>query len=63
VSRGPQLFRQSDMTKVLKATVKAGIAVKRVEIETSGKIVVVTAGKPEADVEKPEENEWDKVLP
>jgi hypothetical protein len=62
MSRGQQTFKQRDVTKALKATVKAGIAVKRVEIETSGKIVVVTAGKREADADTPEKNEWDEVL-
>jgi hypothetical protein len=63
MSRGPQTFKQSDVTRALKATVKAGIAVERVEIDKNGKIVVV-AGSPEdaADGEKPGINEWDKVL-
>jgi hypothetical protein len=63
MSRGQQTFKQSDVTKALKATVKAGIAVERVEIDKNGKIVVVTA-KPEDAVngEKLEENEWDRAL-
>ena len=63
MSRGQQTFKQSDVTKALKATVKAGIAVERVEIDKGGKIVIVTA-KPEdaANGEKLEENEWDGVL-
>ena len=62
MSRGQQTFKQSDVTKALKATVKAGIAVKRVEIEKNGKIVVVTARPQDADEEKREHNEWDAVL-
>jgi hypothetical protein len=62
MSRGQQTFRQSDVTKALKATVKAGIAVRRVEIEKDGKIVVVTAPPQDAAGEKPEKNEWDVVL-
>ena len=61
MSRRPQSFRQSDVTKALKATVKAGIAVARVEIDKNGKIVVVTATPQDADGEKPEKNEWDTV--
>jgi hypothetical protein len=63
VSRGQQTFKQSDVTKALKATVKAGIAIGRVEIDKAGKIVIVTA-RPEdaANGEKPEKNEWDGVL-
>ncbi len=63
MSRGQQTFKQGDVTKALKATVKAGIAVKRVEIEKSGKIVIVTTRTEDAENgEKPEKNEWDKVL-
>ena len=63
MSRGQQTFKQSDVTKAIKATVKAGIAVGRVEIDKNGKIVIVTA-RPEdaANGEKPEKNEWDGVL-
>jgi hypothetical protein len=62
MSRGHQTFKQSDVTKALKATVKAGFAVARVEIDKDGKIVIVTA-RPEdaANGEKPEKNEWDEV--
>src|SRR5450759_768940 len=42
MSRGQQKFKQGDVTKALKATVKAGITVGRVEIDKDGKIVIVT---------------------
>jgi hypothetical protein len=63
MSRSQQTFKQSDLTKAIKATVKAGIAVGRVEIDKDGKIVIVPA-RPEdaANGEKPEKNEWDGVL-
>jgi hypothetical protein len=63
MSRGPQTFKQNDVTKALKATIRAGIAVERVEIDKTGKIVIVTGG-PEgaANGAKPEKNEWDGVL-
>jgi hypothetical protein len=62
MSRGHQTFKQSDVTKALKATVKAGIEVARVEIDKDGKIVIVTA-RPEdvANGEKAGKNEWDEV--
>jgi hypothetical protein len=41
MSRGEQVFRQTDVTKALKATVSAGMSVRRVEIDRDGKIVVV----------------------
>ena len=62
MSRGQQSFRQSDVTKAVKATVKAGVAVGRVEIDKNSKIVVVAATPQDADEEKPEENEWNVVL-
>jgi hypothetical protein len=43
MSRGQQSFKQSDVTKALKATVKAGVAVERIEIDKNGKIVIVQA--------------------
>jgi len=63
MSRAPQAFRQGDVTKALKATVKAGIAVGRIEIEKNGKIVVVAAMPQDADGKTTAENEWDNVLP
>lgn len=46
MARGPCTFRQQDVTRAVKATVAAGVEVARVEIETTGKIIIVTA-KPE----------------
>ena len=64
MSRSQQTFKQRDVTKALKATVKAGIAVGRVEIDKDGKIVIVTARREDAaNTEKPGKNEWDGVLP
>ena len=62
MSRGQQTFKQRDVTKALRAMVKAGI-VGRVEIDKGGKIVIVTA-KPEdaANGEKLGKNEWDGIL-
>ena len=63
MSRGQQTFKQRDVTKAIKATVNAGIAVGRIEIDKNGKIVIVTA-RPEdaANEEKPGKNEWDGAL-
>jgi DNA-binding MarR family transcriptional regulator len=62
MSRGQQTFKQNDLTKALKAMVKAGI-VGRVEIDKDGRIVIVPA-RPEdaANGEKRGKNEWDGVL-
>jgi hypothetical protein len=62
MSRGQQTFKQSDVTKALRAAVKAGITVARYEIDKNGKIVVVTGRGPEEPIsDGKEENEWDSV--
>jgi hypothetical protein len=63
MSRGQQPFRQRDVTKAIKATVKAGIVVERVDIDKDGKIIIVTAKAEDAvNGDNPEKNEWDGVL-
>jgi hypothetical protein len=63
MSRGQQTFKQSDVTKAVRATVKAGIEVARVEIDKDGKIAIVTARSEDAaNREKPGKNEWDGIL-
>ncbi len=42
MARAPSTFRQRDVTKAIKAAVAAGVDVARVEIDTTGKIVIVT---------------------
>lgn len=41
MARGSCTFRQRDITRALRATVAAGIEVRRIEIDRTGKIVVV----------------------
>ena len=41
MSRAASAFRQADIEKALKATLAAGIAVGRIEIDASGKIVII----------------------
>jgi hypothetical protein len=47
MSRAPLLFKESDVTRAVKAVRKAGVAVSRVEIAPDGRIVV-HAGEPDA---------------
>jgi hypothetical protein len=58
VARGSSAFKQRDVTRAVRATVAAGVGVKRVEIE-AGKITIVT-GPPEAV--QVSGNSWDDVL-
>ena len=63
MSRGQQTFRERDVTKAIKAAVKAGIPVERVEIGKQGKISIATVKAPDAvSREEPEKNEWVGVL-
>ena len=41
MSRGPQTFRQRDLTKAVKAVIAAGLAVAQIEVGSDGKIVVI----------------------
>ena len=59
-ARGPCTFRQQDVTRALKATAAAGLEVQRIEIDKTGKIVIVT-GKP-AGVPNSKSDDWDEVL-
>jgi hypothetical protein len=63
MSRGRQKFKQSDVTKAIKATVKAGIAIGRVEIDADARIVIVPAKTDDAvNGRQTGKNEWDEVL-
>jgi hypothetical protein len=63
MSRGAHPFKQGDITKAVRAVVKAGVTVKRVEI-AHGRIMVF-AGAPEsgeteeATPQIDDVNEWD----
>jgi hypothetical protein len=57
MSRGPHTFRQGDVTRAVRAVRAAGVEVQRVEVDRTGKIIVVT-GKP-SENPAPDENEWD----
>jgi hypothetical protein len=54
-------FRQSDVTKAVRAVVAAGVGVARVEVDRNGKIVVI-AGAPAHDDPDggADRNEWDR---
>jgi hypothetical protein len=59
MSRGPLIFRQTDVTRAVKAVIAAGLEVARVEVDSEGRIVVI-AGKPAPD-EGRGANEWDRI--
>lgn len=57
MARAPSTFRQSDMTRAVRAVVAAGVPVKRVEVDRSGRIIIVSG----VDDSSRERNEWDDV--
>jgi hypothetical protein len=62
MARGCCTFKQSDVTKAVRAVVAAGVHVARVEVDKDGRIVVVALKPPEAPREgSSEHNEWDDV--
>ena len=61
MSKGRHSFRQSDLTKAIKAVTRAGLSIARVVVEPGGEIVVYP-GSPTQNVPvEVNENEWDTV--
>jgi hypothetical protein len=57
MSRGPATFKQTDLSRALKAATTAGVKVARIEIDRAGKIVLVTGEAKPGEVANA--NEWD----
>jgi hypothetical protein len=61
MSRKASTFRQTDITRAVKAVVAAGVEVARIKIAKDGSIEI-DAGKPvEIDDENQGLNEWDRL--
>jgi hypothetical protein len=61
MSRGQHSFKQRDLTRALKAAKAAGLTAYRIEIDDSGKPVVIVG----SGVDKPAANDvgsWDDVV-
>jgi hypothetical protein len=59
--RQPSAFRQSDVTKTVKAVIAAGLRVIGVNVGADGKIEVVTAKDGEGEGGRVGGNEWDRI--
>jgi hypothetical protein len=60
MARAPSTFRQQDVTRAVKAVAAAGMHIARIEIDKTGKIVIIAAGATEPG-ETAEANEWDRA--
>jgi hypothetical protein len=61
MARAASTFRQQDVTRALRAVTAAGVHIARVEIDKSGKIVIIIADPTDQPGETTEANEWDRV--
>ena len=61
MARAPSAFRQQDVTKAVKAVTAAGVHIARIEIDKTGKIVIITANATDRADGMTEANEWDRV--
>ena len=61
MSRRQAAFRQSDVTKVVRAIIAAGLRVAGVKVSAQGDIEVVTGDERAQDSSWREVNEWDRV--
>jgi hypothetical protein len=49
--RGPSRFKRTETSRVVRATLAAGLSVERVEVDPHSGRIVVVVGKPEAALE------------
>jgi hypothetical protein len=61
VSKGKQLFRETELTRAIRAAKKEGLTVSKVKVNTQGEIEI-EVGQPTA-ASYAVDNEWDSVLP
>ena len=62
MSRGQHSFRQSDLTRAVRAVVKAGLEVARVIVDSNGQInVIIAKSDGELADQGKEGNEWDRI--
>jgi hypothetical protein len=61
MSRAPSTFRQSDVTRALRAVAAAGVGIARIEIDKSGKIIIIVGNAELQEPPREGSNEWDSV--
>lgn len=61
MARARSTFRQQDVTRAVKAVAAAGMGIARIEIDKTGKIVIITAEPTDQPAATMEGNEWDRI--
>ena len=62
MSRGKYKFKQSDITRALRATKAAGVGISKIEIEPDGRMVIILSdGKAAMTDDHCSGNPWDSV--
>ena len=61
MTRRPSAFRQSDLTRAVKAVIAAGLHVAGVKVGAHGDIEVLTDDAKVQDPPTQGENEWDRL--
>ena len=59
MSRAPSTFKERDLTRAVRAVLKAGVCVRAATVDAEGKITVIIAN---GDGEATTENPWDREL-
>ena len=59
MSRGPSTFKERDLTRAVRAVVKAGLEVARIDIDRTGQIRIVIGN---GDRGATTENPWERAL-
>lgn len=62
MARGTLAFKQTDVTRALKAAKAAGLEIGRVEIARDGRIVIIPGSPDKGRQGDEERNPWDVVL-
>jgi hypothetical protein len=58
MSKGMQIFKQTDLLRAIRTSQKAGLSIARVEIDRDGKIVVVVGDGKKAENTATELDRW-----
>lgn len=59
--RSASKFKQGDLTRAVKGAVAAGVKIAQVEIDASGKIILIAENGNRQPIRPASENEWDSL--